>query len=142
MGIGVHLTHCCVVHGCKYGDDDCPVAEGINQQEYPCELCNGPCGDEVNETPSKYQHNRYRRKNMHLFSFEPNCRVWVTWNHVHGSGRVVGCATIEQPILGSMYIVQMDNPKKAGIDVGTYPFNTLTIPEVALIRIAEKVLDK
>jgi hypothetical protein len=24
----VHLTHCCAIHGCKYGDDDCPVALG------------------------------------------------------------------------------------------------------------------
>lgn len=22
---GVHITHCCSVHGCKYGDRDCPV---------------------------------------------------------------------------------------------------------------------
>ena len=25
MNVGVHQTHCCVVHGCKYGDEDCPV---------------------------------------------------------------------------------------------------------------------
>ena len=38
---GVHQTHCCVLHGCKYGqDDDCPVVNKIIEQEYPCEDCN------------------------------------------------------------------------------------------------------
>ncbi len=38
---GVHQTHCCVLHGCKYGDDDCPVVSGDVEQEYPCEACGG-----------------------------------------------------------------------------------------------------
>jgi hypothetical protein len=38
--IGVHATHCCKWHGCKYGDPDCPVANGEVEQEYPCEDCN------------------------------------------------------------------------------------------------------
>ena len=25
---GVHATHCCPEHGCKYCDDDCPVVNG------------------------------------------------------------------------------------------------------------------
>lgn len=36
---GVHRTHCCWDHGCKYGDDDCPVKAGRITQEYPCEWC-------------------------------------------------------------------------------------------------------
>ena len=24
----VHTEHCCAKHGCKYMDDDCPVADG------------------------------------------------------------------------------------------------------------------
>jgi hypothetical protein len=36
----VHSTHCCAVHGCKYGNDDvCPVANGNKLQNYPCETC-------------------------------------------------------------------------------------------------------
>lgn len=35
----VHSTHCCVRHGCKYGDEDCPVILGTEKQEYPCENC-------------------------------------------------------------------------------------------------------
>lgn len=37
--IGVHKTHCCVLHGCKYGDQNCPVESKLIAQEYPCEMC-------------------------------------------------------------------------------------------------------
>jgi hypothetical protein len=40
--LGVHVEHCCLIHGCKYSADDCPVVDGTVTQEYPCELC----GDE------------------------------------------------------------------------------------------------
>lgn len=36
---GVHATHCCAYHGCKYGNDGCPVVAGRVKQEYPCEDC-------------------------------------------------------------------------------------------------------
>lgn len=36
---GVHATHCCILHGCKYGDDDCPVENKKVEQEYPCQDC-------------------------------------------------------------------------------------------------------
>lgn len=36
---GVHRTHCCVLHGCKYGDDNCPVANNRIKQDYVCETC-------------------------------------------------------------------------------------------------------
>lgn len=39
MNIGPHVTHCCVIHGCKYRDDDCPVVLGIAEQDGPCEDC-------------------------------------------------------------------------------------------------------
>lgn len=35
----VHETHCCFEHGCKYGNEDCPVAIGLIKQEYDCEFC-------------------------------------------------------------------------------------------------------
>jgi len=38
---GVHRTHCCSIHGCKYGNNsNCPVYLGIIKQDYPCEECN------------------------------------------------------------------------------------------------------
>lgn len=36
---GVHSTHCCSKHGCKYGDNDCPVVLELVEQAYPCEWC-------------------------------------------------------------------------------------------------------
>lgn len=36
---GVHENHCCATHGCKYGNEDCPVANGLTKQIYRCEWC-------------------------------------------------------------------------------------------------------
>jgi len=36
---GTHRTHCCVAHGCKYNDRDCPVETGKIKQDYTCEYC-------------------------------------------------------------------------------------------------------
>lgn len=36
---GVHATHCCSVHGCKYMQDDiCPVVNGLDSG-VECEAC-------------------------------------------------------------------------------------------------------
>jgi hypothetical protein len=44
--IGVHATHCCKWHGCKYGDPDCPVVSGEVEQEYLCWDCDHDLEDE------------------------------------------------------------------------------------------------
>jgi hypothetical protein len=35
----VHMRHCCMVHGCKYGENECPVVNEIAQQDHPCAEC-------------------------------------------------------------------------------------------------------
>ena len=45
---GVHDSHCCKKHGCKYGDDDCPVQFG-NLPGVHCEDCDNPTTYEVEE---------------------------------------------------------------------------------------------
>lgn len=35
----VHIRHCCKVHGCKYGEEDCPVTNEIVVQHSLCERC-------------------------------------------------------------------------------------------------------
>jgi len=37
--IEVHRAHCCRLHGCKYGAEDCPVAMGEFVQFSLCEVC-------------------------------------------------------------------------------------------------------
>lgn len=37
--IGVHLRHCCTTHGCKYADEDCPVANGTVKPDPGQRLC-------------------------------------------------------------------------------------------------------
>lgn len=36
---GVHRSHCCRYHGCKYGNPACPVESGDLVQDRPCEVC-------------------------------------------------------------------------------------------------------
>ena len=48
---GVHQTHCCFEHGCKYSYDDCPVSIGLIKQDFPCETC----GEEQYE----YDHSKH-----------------------------------------------------------------------------------
>ena len=35
---GVHIRHCCLKHGCKYSDPECPVELGLAKQDYGCEV--------------------------------------------------------------------------------------------------------
>ena len=44
---GVHETHCCSTHGCKYGNPKCPVLNGSIKQKYPCEFCEEDEFDEL-----------------------------------------------------------------------------------------------
>lgn len=32
-------SHCCVIHGCKYNDKDCPVVSETVMQDHICEWC-------------------------------------------------------------------------------------------------------
>jgi len=34
-----HKSHCCILHGCKYGEKECPVVIGDIEQEEICEYC-------------------------------------------------------------------------------------------------------
>jgi len=46
---GVHRTHCCIEHGCKYGDKDCPVVNREIRQDYICEDCDNEGINSVDE---------------------------------------------------------------------------------------------
>lgn len=38
--VRTHVTHCCALHGCKYGyKSNCPVVAGEHAQEFRCEEC-------------------------------------------------------------------------------------------------------
>lgn len=53
--VGVHRTHCCVLHGCKYGDDDsCPVVNKEIEQKYPCMDCPDSLEEAFQEVNRKY----------------------------------------------------------------------------------------
>lgn len=37
--VAAHQSHCCVLHGCKYGTPRCPVVKQKVVQDYRCEDC-------------------------------------------------------------------------------------------------------
>lgn len=51
MAKNVHTEHCCIVHGCMYGDDDCTVTTKKQPQSYPCESCDMDGIDPTKSTP-------------------------------------------------------------------------------------------
>lgn len=47
----VHLNHCCLTHGCKYGDGQkCPVESGKYIQLFPCEECHHEQEDHLRDS--------------------------------------------------------------------------------------------
>lgn len=67
MNPGVHETHCCVFHGCKYGDDDCPVVTRKASQVYDCEDCRYPFPKQfqVFKTPKTIFHLIWEGSRVH-----------------------------------------------------------------------------
>lgn len=54
----VHISHCCVKHGCKYSEPDCPVVNGEVQQTHVCEDCSNEGIDKVEELLQKKDMNK------------------------------------------------------------------------------------
>lgn len=119
----VHTEHCCVLHGCKYGDEDCPVVTKIKPQSYRCERCDDD-GIEVDEVPIVVDETK---------PLPPNCRVALNpASTLKGCGKIVGISTIGMPVIGEVYMVRLDNPAASGIDVQTYPYRCVAVPRIHL----------
>jgi hypothetical protein len=52
----VHTEHCCIEHGCKYNDVDCPVWLGYKCQSYNCEDCEP--GNQEMPSPATIEYRR------------------------------------------------------------------------------------
>lgn len=77
--IGVHMSHCCKWHGCKYGDLSCPVYVGNSLQGYPCEFCE----DEPKITIPKEIYDVLVRDSRFLATLELyGVDNWEGWNDV------------------------------------------------------------
>jgi signal peptidase I len=57
MSIGSHVTHCCVYHGCKYCDPNCPVENGSEIQKYTCEDCDYDGFEKIEDIPNSKSPN-------------------------------------------------------------------------------------
>lgn len=61
--IGVHVTHCCVIHGCKYGENNCVVTQGTHVQAYLCEFCSNVL-EEVDEVVEEIRRVTELKRNL------------------------------------------------------------------------------
>ena len=76
---GVHQAHCCIKHGCKYGEKDCPVVLGLTIQQYPCE----DCGEAEHKNGINYVkkiiENAINKHNINLPLNDPNIESLVSY---------------------------------------------------------------
>jgi hypothetical protein len=72
MNTGVHRTHCCIVHGCKYNNTECPVASGDLVQDYPCEWCS--------MAKTSYEEAKQIVAEGSSNWFTPKDRTQIAWN--------------------------------------------------------------
>lgn len=90
--IGVHQSHCCVLHGCKYGkDSECPVVKGDVRQDYICESCDMDDIKDVDEIDKylslniccdelkSYKEKSYNPIEITRFKYCPYCGKLITF---------------------------------------------------------------
>jgi len=53
---GTHRTHCCVIHGCKYGHPECPVENKKLEQDFICEQCDADGINSIEEIKILMKH--------------------------------------------------------------------------------------
>lgn len=78
--INTHAGHCCHKHGCKYGEDTCPVVLDIVSQKYGCEECEELFEDlavwgsfDVSDTDDD------ETKEYYLENIAPEIAGWQAW---------------------------------------------------------------
>ncbi len=97
--MGVHESHCCVKHGCKYGQDDCPVETGVTKQEYTCETCSWHGIESLEQLDMARKGTPFKTLDL---PFNVGDKVWATkdgisavygWRHKDSpiqEGRITG----------------------------------------------------
>lgn len=75
----VHTEHCCLRHGCKYGDPNCTVENGTKPQSWDCEQCEWEFSDENSE----YRLMKWLSDNGHLVGdFETIYKKWTESKYI------------------------------------------------------------
>lgn len=70
-----------------------------------------------------------------MFNFTQDEYVLFTSGEVTGLGQIVGCSTIEMPVIGRMYIVKVFKSYPS-LPTTEYPFNTISVPEIHLEKLS------
>ena len=68
----VHATHCCIIHGCKYNEDNCPVVIDAVEQVYLCPDCYNDDIRSIEECRYLYKHKKRKcRECGTVYSIKP-----------------------------------------------------------------------
>ena len=97
---GIHAAHWCKRHGCKYGDEDCPVVLGAAQQEHACE-------DDRSESRCFPKPKNTRARNL---SFAP-----ATWAAMQARAAERGFASVSAYLT---HLVNEDKPPRVATGRG------------------------
>lgn len=102
----VHDAHCCPNHGCKYGDEDCPVVLGKEMGIY-CEVC------EYNERDPMQQAQR----KLILSVIEALAALKSGYPQIHGAlvvedfdRAIQSCTEVLEKVQGKIHETNTDNP--------------------------------
>jgi hypothetical protein len=71
--IGTHVTHCCLRHGCKYSEAECPVETKTHEQEFACPYCTSSATLEarIKETEEELEWSRsLEAKGIRIFGYD------------------------------------------------------------------------
>lgn len=74
-------THCCAMHGCKYGLEGCPVVCGRETQMYPCEQCGG------HQEHEAFEQVAHAAKKGHPWAQETLQHAWALATYLGGYPR-------------------------------------------------------
>lgn len=80
--IGVHSSHCCDIHGCKYGDDDCPVELKEVAADYKCEQCYWEEEEDMRNPRMQALKKQIARLTSELADLKnTNLKLFVDWDN-------------------------------------------------------------
>ena len=133
MAISVHDAHCCKKHGCKYGDDDCPVVLGTEPGVRECEYCRMDAEDR-SRAPSGLQARLEKaRATLRLMSVDG----WKTAEYAQAIEDALACIREQQ---AALHGVLESRDKEAAAEMSkTNAYENLTESE-SFVRAWEKAM--
>jgi len=109
----VHDSHCCPEHGCKYGDPDCPVMDGL-ASGVTCEDCDDEQQDLL-------------REQLRIVNLENEPRARYEEKETKKLGDVIGYGRMMQ-LAEQLWRKKLEEDDMGGGEFVSGPCKALTVP--------------